>query len=64
MCEDGICEKHGDLRPCIEYVTKQGTKDPIKCPVPSFIKIDISTIPNSGHGVFATQFIEPGQIIG
>ena len=62
--EDGICELHGDLIPCTEHVTQQGTKDPLKCPVPSFVKIDVSTIPNCGHGVFATKFIKPGHIIG
>ena len=64
MSRYGICTEHGDLIPCKEHVNKQGTKDPLKCPVPSYVKIDVSAIPNCGHGVFATKFIEPGQIIG
>ena len=59
-----ICEKHGPLLPCIEHVTQRGRKDPAKFPVPSFVQIKESNIPGAGQGVFATKFIEPGQIIG
>eukprot|EP00116_Pleurobrachia_bachei_P011235 sb/3471497/ len=60
----GNCELHGDLEPCPEIITAPGTKDPKKFPVPSFVKIDTSKIPNAGFGVFATEFIRPGVIIG
>eukprot|EP00116_Pleurobrachia_bachei_P010044 sb/3470306/ len=66
-CKDfvpSICEMHGDLEPCPEIITASGTKDPKKFPVPSFIKIDTSKIPNAGFGIFATEFIRPGVIIG
>ena len=59
-----VCPLHGDLLPCKEHVVGQSKKDPTKCPVPSYAKIDTSGIPDAGHGVFATQFIEPGRIIG
>ena len=52
------------LLPCIEHVTQRGRKDPAKFPVPSFVQIKESNIPGAGQGVFATKFIEPGQIIG
>jgi hypothetical protein len=64
MFVDTVCTKHGDLVPCKEHATGPVRKDPTKCPVPSFIKIKTSTIRNAGHGVFATKFMKPGQIIG
>ena len=59
-----MCAKHGDLKPCKEHAIGSGRKDPTKCPVPSFVRIAISNIPDAGHGVFAIQFVKPGQIIG
>ncbi len=60
----GTCELHGPLLPCTEIVTERGRKDPAKFPVPSFVEIRESDIPGAGNGVFATKFIEPGQIVG
>ena len=59
-----VCPLHGDLLPCKEHVVGQSKKDPTKCPVPSYARIATSGIPDAGHGVFATAFIEPGRIIG
>jgi len=61
---DTVCTEHGDLVPCTELATGPVRKDPTKCPVPSFIKIQESNIRDAGHGVFSTQFIKPGHIIG
>ena len=60
----GECAEHGPLLPCLEDITKPGTKNINKFPVPSFIEIKESTIPNAGDGAFATKFIEPGCILG
>ena len=60
----GDCQTHGPLLPCLEEITKPGTKNSAKFPVPSFTEIKESTIPGAGDGVFATQFIEPGRILG
>ena len=60
----GTCPIHGDLVPCKEQVTGRGRKDPLKCPVPSSVEIKLTDIPGAGHGVFATDFILPGIIIG
>ena len=60
----GVCELHGPLLPCLEEITASGTKNTTKFPVPSFIEIKESTIPGAGDGTFATQFIEPGRILG
>ena len=60
----GVCELHGPLLPCLEEITAPGTKNSTKFPVPSFIEIKESNIPRAGDGAFATQFIEPGRILG
>ena len=41
-----------------------GRKDPSKYPVPSFIELKDSSIPNAGTGAFATKFIPGGYILG
>ena len=60
----GACELHGPLLPCLEEITAPGTENSSKFPVPSFIEIKESTIPGAGDGTFASQFIEPGRILG
>ena len=67
QCKDyvrGECGLHGPLLPCLEDITLPGTKKTAKFPVPSCIEIKESTIPRAGNGAFATQFIEPGSILG
>ena len=67
QCDKGVvgeCDVHGGLVPCSENITARGRKDPTKFPVPSFVRLDKSTIPQGGFGAFATEFIPPGLIIG
>ena len=60
----GECELHGPLLPCLEDISQPGTKKTANFPVPSCIEIKESTIPMAGDGAFASQFIEPGSILG
>ncbi|XP_063688670.1 histone-lysine N-methyltransferase PRDM9-like [Bolinopsis microptera] len=67
QCKDyvrGECELHGPLLPCLEDISQPGTKKTANFPVPSCIEIKESTIPRAGDGAFASQFIEPGSILG